>query len=80
MNTDNVWIVVILVIVILIGSNALMFAMVRGARGGGMNWFKSFSDNASKPWGKEDKDWSELSQRVHELELKENQAPDDGKE
>ncbi len=67
MNTENVWIVVVLLVVILVGSNLFMFAIVRGwSRGNG--WFKGASDKFTQPWGKEDKDWDELSQRVRELE------------
>ncbi len=66
MNTENVWIVIVLLVVILVGANALMFAVVRGwSRGDG--WFRGSSDKFTQPWGKEDKDWNELSQRVRDL-------------
>ncbi len=67
MNTDNVWIVIVLLVVILVGSNVIMFGIVRGWSGGKGNWFKNTTDKFTQPWSKEDKDWNELSKRVRDL-------------
>lgn len=67
MNPDNIWIVIVLLVVILVGSNALMFGIARGWSRGD-SWFKGGSNKFTQPWNKEDKDWNELSQRVRGLE------------
>lgn len=77
MHSDKVWIVIVLVIVILAGSNLAMFAMVRGMRGGKHDWLGGIQ-NANQPWKKEDEGLKELNERVkalqHEKEEKENES------
>lgn len=66
MNTDNVWIVVVLLLVIIIGANLFMFGIARGFRnikGSDLNYFS----NATKPWKKEDEGLQELSELVKTL-------------
>jgi hypothetical protein len=63
MHTDRVWIVIVLVLSILIGSNGLMYLMVRWTRGMHVNWFKDIG----QPWKKEDQSLEELNQRVKAL-------------
>ncbi|MCX6064344.1 MAG: hypothetical protein NT121_01100 [Chloroflexi bacterium] len=72
MHTEKVWIVLVILAVVLIGSNLLMLGMVRGTRGIKMDIFKNFGD-ASKPWKKEDEGLRELSERVRELKSKQDE-------
>lgn len=71
MNTDNVWIVILLVLGIVVLSNLAMFAMVRGSKGMKFDWFKNTGDTFSQPFKKEDGDLGELRQRVGELSKQE---------
>jgi hypothetical protein len=71
MNTENVWIVVVLVVVIFAVTNAVMFAIARGARNG-FNIFKN--TDATQFLRKEESDVTELSQRVQKL--REQQSKD----
>jgi len=68
MNTDNVYIVVLLVIGIVLLSNLAMFAMVRGSRGMNFDWFKNMRGSINQPFKKEDDSLDELRQRVGELD------------
>ena len=67
MNTDNVWIVVLLVIGIVALSNLAMFAMVRGSRGMKFDWFKNMRGSINQPFKAEDDSLDELRKRVGEL-------------
>lgn len=67
MNTDNVYIVVLLVIGIVVLSNLAMFAMVRGSRGMKFDWFKDMRGSINQPFKKEDDSLEELRQRVGAL-------------
>ena len=71
MNTDNVWIVVLLVLGIVVLSNLVMFAMVRGSRDINLNWFKNTGDTLSQPFKKTNDELDELRQRVGELSERE---------
>jgi hypothetical protein len=66
MHSERIWIVLVLLGVILIGSNLVMLSMARGMRGFKVDIFKNFKD-ASQPWKKEDEGLVELSKRVSEL-------------
>ena len=68
MNTDNVTIVVLLVIGIVVLSNLAMFAMVRGSRGMNFDWFKNMRGSMNRPFKTEDDSLDELRQRVEGLE------------
>jgi hypothetical protein len=68
MNTDNVWIVVVLVVGIVILANLAMFAMVRGSRGVKTNWLQNLGGFAGRPFEKEDKSLDELHDRVQDLQ------------
>jgi hypothetical protein len=74
MHTDRIWIVLLILAAILIGSNLLMFAMARGLRGTHIDFGKSFRD-FTQPWKKEDEGLAELNQRIKDLKPK----PDDDK-
>ena len=67
MNTDNVWIVVLLVIGIVGLSNLAMFAMVRGSRGMKFDWFKNMRGSVNQPFKSEDDSLDELRKKVGEL-------------
>jgi hypothetical protein len=71
MNTDNVWIVVLLVIGIVGLSNLAMFAMVRSSRGMNFDWFKNIRGSLNQPFKSEDDSLDELHKRVGELSEKE---------
>lgn len=73
MNTDNVWIVVVLVIGIVALSNLAMFAMVRGSRGTNFDWFKNIRGSFSQPFKSEEDSLDELHKIVGELPGKEKQ-------
>jgi len=66
-NTDNVWIVVLLVIGIVVLANLAMFAMVRGSRGMNFDWFKNMRGSINQPFKSEDDSLDELRKRVGEL-------------
>ena len=72
MNTDNVTIVVLLVIGIVVLSNLAMFAMVRGSRGMNFDWFKNMRGSMNQPFKAEDDSLSELRKKVGELSEKES--------
>lgn len=76
MHPEKVWIVLIILAVILIGSNLLMLGMVKGTRGFRMDISRYFGD-ATKPWKKEDEGLQELSKRVKDLK---ESTPKDEKE
>lgn len=75
-NPDAIWIVIVLVIVILVGSNLVMFGMVRAFRNTKFTWFKDMSKPLDQSWGKEEKDFNELAQKVQEIKRK-NQSEDE---
>ena len=74
MHTDKVWIVLLILAVVLIGSNLLMLGLARSMRGFKGDFFKNYGD-AAHPWKKEDEGLRELSQRVRNL--KSQQDDDD---
>jgi len=80
MNTDNVTIVILLVLGIVVISNLAMFAMVRGSKGFKFDWLKNargFSGSLSAG----DDSLSELRQRVDGLEKgKEEKEEEEEKE
>jgi hypothetical protein len=68
MNTDNVLLVVLLVIGIVVLANLAMFAMVRGTRGVNFDWFKNMRGSIDQPFKREDDSLDELHRRVGELQ------------
>jgi len=71
MHPENAWIVIVLLVVILVGSNLAMFALVRGwsPRKGEKNILQGFT----QPWKAQDDKLKELSERVKELDASEPQ-------
>ena len=80
MNTDKVYIVILLVIGIVLLSNLVMFAMVRGSRGMKFDWFKDTGDTFSQPFKKTNDELGELRQRVGKLEKSDDGLSTDEKE
>jgi hypothetical protein len=73
MNTDKVYIVILLVIGIVVLSNLAMFAMVRGSKGMHFDWFKNIRGSIDQPFKAEDDSLGELRQRVGELSEQEKE-------
>ena len=73
MNTDNVYIVILLVLGIVVLSNLFMFVLVRGSRGMKFDWFKNTGDTLSQPFKKTDDELGELRERVGELSEQDEQ-------
>jgi len=67
MNTDNVTLVVLLVIGIVVLANLAIFAMARGSRGTNFDWFKEMRGSINQPFKAEDDSLDELRKRVGEL-------------
>lgn len=66
MHPENVWIVIVLLLVILVFSNLVMFALVRGwaPRKGE----KGFLQNFTQPWKAQDEQLKNLSEQVRKLD------------
>ena len=67
-NTDNVFLVILLVLGIVILANLAMFAMVRGSRGMNFDWFKNMRGSVGQPFKQEDDALDELHRKVKELQ------------
>jgi len=67
MNTDNVFIVILLVLGIVILSNLAMFLMVRGLRGMKFDWLKN-ARGFTQSLSAQDDSVLELRERVESLE------------
>lgn len=66
-NPDNIYLVLCILGAILIGSNLLMYGIVRGSRGMNFDWFKEFGRTARQPWSKEDDGLTELARQADKL-------------
>ncbi|MCG2787946.1 MAG: hypothetical protein L6461_22890 [Anaerolineae bacterium] len=65
MNPEKIWIVLVILALILILSNALVFAIVRGWSRGNIQLFKK--DNQPHGFFKQEKDAEELSEQMRKL-------------
>ncbi len=74
-NPDNIYLVLCILAVILIGSNVLMYAVVRGSRGMNFDWFRHFGKNTRQPWAREDEGLKELAK--HADKIRSEQSPKD---
>lgn len=65
MHPENAWIVIVLLLVILVFSNLVMFALVRGwaPRKGE----KGFLQNFTQPWKAQDEQLKKLNEQVRKL-------------
>ena len=70
MESDRVLIAALLFILLILGSNFVMYAIARGAtKGGGSRWMSALRDSLKKPLeGSSSKPMDELRKRVEELE------------
>ena len=70
MESDRVLIAALLFILLIIGSNFVMYAIARGAtKGGDSRWMSALRDSLKKPLeGSSSKPMDELRKRVEELE------------
>ena len=69
----NIYLVILIIIAIVVLSNAMMFAAVRGFRGTEFNWFNKSKNDLSQPFQNENAELNELRQRVKDLEKKSDQ-------
>ena len=76
MNTDNVYIVVLLVIGIVVLSNVAMFALVRGSKKSKFDGFKT-ANTFTEPFRKSGSELNELRQRVGSLQGEEKSDDED---
>jgi len=70
LESDRVLIAALLFILLILGSNFVMYAIARGAtKGGGSRWMSALRDSLKKPLeGSSSKPMDELRKRVEELE------------
>jgi hypothetical protein len=70
LESDRVLIAALLSILLIIGSNFVMYAIARGAtKGGDSRWMSALRDSLKKPLeGSSSKPMDELRKRVEELE------------
>lgn len=66
----NIYLVVLLIIAIVVLSNALMFTMVRGSRDVKLDWLNNTKKDLGQSFQHENSELNELRQRVKELEKK----------
>jgi len=74
METDSVLIGALIFIILILGSNFVMYVIARNwAKDGDSGWMKTFNDAISKrPENKSDKAMDELRKRMEEFEKKKN--------
>jgi hypothetical protein len=74
MESDSVLIGALIFILLIAGSNFVMYAIARGAaKGGDSRWMSALKDSLSKPMdGSSNKSMDELRKRMDELEKKKN--------
>ncbi len=76
MHTENIWIVIVLLVVIMVGSNLLMLGAARGMRGSRLDFWKDVS-KGSDSMQQQDKSLEELNRRVQALK-RQKDDDDDG--
>ena len=67
MNTENGWIIVLVIIGIVILFNLAMFVQALSSRGRKSDWFKDMRGSIDQPFKKEDDSLDELRKRVEDL-------------
>ena len=72
MESDRILIAALIFIVVIVGSNLLMFGIVRGWAKGDSRWLSALKDSFSKPASQNPASQSmdELRERMEELEKK----------
>jgi hypothetical protein len=77
-NSNNVYLVIGLVITIVVLANAVTFLAARGARSTRLNWFNKTKAGLNQPFKTEDQAFDELGRLVRQLpESEGRQAGDD---
>jgi len=81
MESGNAAVGLLIIILLIVGANLVMFAVVRGwAKGGDSRWMSALKDSLSKPTNSSaNKSMDELRKRVAELEKKTNHDDSTGK-
>jgi hypothetical protein len=74
-HPENIYLVICILGIILVGSNLLMYAFVRGSRTMNFDWFRNFGKTARQPWAKEDQGLDELAKEAEKL--RSQQTPKD---
>lgn len=74
MESNQAAIGLLIIILLIVGANFIMYAIVRGwAKGGDSRWMSSLKDSLSKPMNTStNQSMEELRKRVEELEKKKN--------
>jgi predicted ATP-grasp superfamily ATP-dependent carboligase len=72
-DPNGVYIALLVLVLILVGSNLIMFGLARSMRNTKINWFKDSSKSLTNSWSRDDKDAAELSKRIKEMKEKEEQ-------
>lgn len=75
MESDRILIGALIFILIIIGSNVVMYAIARGwAKGGDSRWMSALRDSLNKPMQSQaNKSMDELRKQMEELEKKKNE-------
>jgi len=66
-HPENIYLVLCILGAVLIGSNLVMYGIVRSSRGMRFDWFKDFGRTARQPWSKEDQSLDELAKQVEKI-------------
>jgi hypothetical protein len=66
-HPERIYLVLCILGAILIGSNVIMYGVVRSSRGMRFDWFKDFGRTARKPWSKEDEGLEELAKQADKI-------------
>lgn len=74
-HPERIYLVLCILGAILVGSNVVMYGLVRSSRGMRFDWFKDFGRNARQPWSKEDEGLKELAK--HADNIRANQEKED---
>ena len=74
MESDRILIGALIFVLVVVGSNVVMYAVARGwAKGGDSRWMSALWDSLSKPMrSQSNKSMDELRKQVEELEKKKN--------
>jgi hypothetical protein len=74
MESDHLFIGALIFVLLIVGSNFVMYAVARGmTRGGESRWMSALKDSLSKPMNSStNKSMEELRKRMDELEKKKN--------
>jgi hypothetical protein len=75
-HPDRIYLVLCILGAILIGSNLLMYGLVRSSRGMRFDWFKDFGKNARQPWSKEDEKLKDLAKQAEKFRAGQEEEDD----